>query len=159
MEGRFGWWSCGGNYYDSINQFLNAEKSIRLRSRIKSNQLTVKEIREIFAENKNNRSDAKNKSTLFIDCLSNVKDICETDSGLIYYIAGFVAKKMCKVMKIKSCVSCQLLVKKSNEELTPTFGMNGNELQVESTSNNNREFLSRLNRGGLIEPSHLLSLL
>ena len=63
---------------------------------------------------------------------------------------------MCKVMTIKSCVSWQLLVKKSNKELTPTFDTNGNELQVESTSNNNREFLSRLNRGWLIEPSDLL---
>ena len=33
MEGRFGWWQlCGGNYYNSVTQFLQAEKMTRLMS-------------------------------------------------------------------------------------------------------------------------------
>ena len=55
-------WKVGlGGGAKAVNQFLNAEKSIRLRFLIKFNQLTVKEIREVFAKNKNNRSDAKIK--------------------------------------------------------------------------------------------------
>ena len=36
LEGRFGWYRqlCGGNYYNSVIQFLQAEKTIRLRSLI-----------------------------------------------------------------------------------------------------------------------------
>ena len=34
LEGRFGWYRqlCGANYYNSVTQFLQAEKTIRLRS-------------------------------------------------------------------------------------------------------------------------------
>ena len=34
LEGRFGWWRqlCGANYYNSVTQFLQSEKTIRLRS-------------------------------------------------------------------------------------------------------------------------------
>ena len=160
LEGRFGWWrqSCGGNYYASVNQFLNADKSMRSRSLIKLNKLTVKEIREAFAENNNSRICAKNKAKLLLDSLSNVKDICRTDLGLIYYIAGFVARKVCNMAVIKSCLSCQSLVKISNEELKPSFNtVDNDDLHVEeSTSNHGREFLLRFTRGGLIESSDLL---
>ena len=34
LEGLFGWYRqlCGGNYYNSVPQFLQAEKTVRIRS-------------------------------------------------------------------------------------------------------------------------------
>ena len=49
LEGRFGWWRqlSGGNYYNSVLQFLQAEKTIRLRCLVKSGY-QLKEIKGMF---------------------------------------------------------------------------------------------------------------
>ena len=49
IEGRFGWYRqlCGGNYYNSVPQFLQAEKIIRIRSLVKMD-FDMKQIKGIF---------------------------------------------------------------------------------------------------------------
>ena len=53
LEGRFGWWRqlCGGNYYNAVLQFLQAEKTIRIRSLV-SMGYDMKEISQVLADRK-----------------------------------------------------------------------------------------------------------
>ena len=57
MEGRFGWLQqlCGGNYYNSVTQFPQVEKMIRLRSLV-SMGYEMQEIKSIFKECNMNKS-------------------------------------------------------------------------------------------------------
>ena len=50
LEGRFGWWRqlCGVNYYNSVTQFLQAEKTICLRSLV-SMGYDMKKIHQFLA--------------------------------------------------------------------------------------------------------------
>ena len=49
LEGRFGWYRqlSGGNYYCSVLQFLQAEKTIRLKNLVKSGY-NMNEIKNVF---------------------------------------------------------------------------------------------------------------
>ena len=51
LEGRFGWYRqlSGANYYNSVLQFIQTEKSIRLRCLVKSGY-TLKEIKDMFSK-------------------------------------------------------------------------------------------------------------
>ena len=57
LEGRFGWWRqlCGGNYYNAVVQFLQAEKTIRLRSLVNMGY-DMNEIKSIFSDVKASKS-------------------------------------------------------------------------------------------------------
>ena len=51
LEGRFGWYRqlCGANYYNSVTQFLQAEKTVRLRSLVNMG-FDFKQIKLIFED-------------------------------------------------------------------------------------------------------------
>ena len=51
LEPRFGWYRqlCGANYFNSVLQLLQAEKSIRIRSLLDMN-FNIDSIKEIFHE-------------------------------------------------------------------------------------------------------------
>ena len=153
IEGRFGWLrqSCGGNYY--------AEKSIRLRSLLRFNQLSIKEIRVALLsdDDKRVRCEAKENTVLLLSSITSIEHIGEVDCGLLYYIAGFVAKRLTSGKVIKSYVPCQLLIKRSDDEIHPcVISTNESPDNLNLNEDNERTFLSRINRCGLIEPSLLV---
>ena len=147
---RFGWWrqSCGVNYYASVNQSLNAEKSISLRFLLRFNQLSTKEIRVALVsdDDKRVRCEAKENAVLLLSSITSIQHIGEVDSGLIYYIAGFVAKRLTSVKVIKSCVPCQLLIKRSDVEIHPCFiSTNEPPDNLNLNEDNERTFFRRIN--------------
>ena len=94
---------------------------------------------------------------LLLSPTTSVEHIREVDSGLLYYIAGFVTNRLTSGKVIKSCVSCQLLIKRSDDEMHPCFiSTNESPDNLNLNEDNEQTFLSRINRGGLIEPSQLL---
>ena len=54
---------CGGNYYNSVIQFLQAEKTIRIRSLVFM-RYNMKEIRQVLSQKKSVISNSKRKSTV-----------------------------------------------------------------------------------------------
>ena len=57
LEGRFGWYRqlCGANYFNNVLQFIEAEKTIRLHSLVKSG-FDMNAIKDIFEEVSNQRT-------------------------------------------------------------------------------------------------------
>ena len=94
---------------------------------------------------------------LLLSSITSIEHIGEVDAGLLYDIAGIVAKRLTPGKVIKSCVPSQLLIKRSNDEIPPCFiSTNESPDNLNLNEDNERTLLSRINRGGLIEPSQLL---
>ena len=103
LEGRFGWWRqmCGGNYYNSVIQFLQAEKTIRIRSLV-SMGYNMKEIQQIFTTSKESRDlQQEQEIKCFINDLEDFSFEDDTvlrdnEKSILYYIAGYIAKSLSK---------------------------------------------------------------
>ena len=89
MEERFGRWQqlCGGNYYNSVTQFLQAEMMIRLRPLV-SMGYKMQEIKSIFKECNMNKSLEQQDFVSFKFSNDNVLNIAE--KAIIYYIAYII---------------------------------------------------------------------
>ena len=141
----------GGNYYCSVLQFLQAEKTIRLRSLVKSGY-NLKKISEIFQASNTNRNHLlKEQSILFADLLQNFNFAEHTsDIPVTYYVAGYVSRRLLKASK---CQACQLLFSDKNQPLSIEFEENS---VVAAESEAGVTFLNAISRGGLVKPSNLL---
>ena len=78
LECRFGWYRqlCGANYFNSVLQFLQAEKKIRLRSLVKLG-FNMSSIKDIFNE---------------------------SNQAIVFYTAGYIGKSIMKNVKCKDCI-------------------------------------------------------
>ena len=156
LEGRFGWWRqlCGGNYYNAVVQFLQAEKTIRIRSLV-SMGYDMNEIRSIFTEANAKKSMIQDQEIesflaelegfLFTD----EEQLARVDKSLIYYLAGYIAKSLSN----QPCDEC-------NESLSPgkvpiTIAFDDDDLE-ESNIPSKEEFVNAISRGGLTKPSDYL---
>jgi hypothetical protein len=155
LEGRFGWFRqlCGGNYFNSVLQFLQAEKSIRIRSLVKAGYM-VSEIKEIF---KNSNEGEKVELEICINgILDEIRDfsfennfsLSNADEATLYYTAGSIARSLLKRIK---CSGCKELVSAGKEQLS--VDMDASEFD---TLPEERQYIALANRGGLLRPSNLL---
>ena len=116
LEGRFGWWRqlSGANYYCQILQFLQAEKSIRLRNLVNSGY-TMKEISKVFS-----RSDGRDEAALkeerdiALEMLHDFKFSHQNSdfASITYYVAGYISRQLTKKTK---CKQCHLLLSNNGE--------------------------------------------
>ena len=156
MEGRFGWWRqlCGGNYYNSVTQFLQAEKTIRLRSLV-STGYDMKEIHQIFSESKVKKTiEQQEEIKLFLNDLDNFRfsddsDLNVADKSLIYYVAGYIAKS-----SMSNCENCNDLISPGKVPLPVTA--ESNDDAEESVLQAKEAFVAAVSRGGLTKPSDYL---
>ena len=151
LEGRFGWYRqlSGGNYYQSVLRFLQAEKSIRLRNLVKSGY-NMKEIANIFSKVGESDEVTKQESVTFIEMLCEFRfSRHHNDVAITYYVAGYVSRGLTKKVK---CQDCRLLF--SNGEALPVQVENVDASPEELKVGNS--FVDSINRGGLIKPSDLL---
>ena len=156
LEGRFGWWRqlCGGNYYNAVLQFLQAEKTIRLRCLVEMGY-NMAEIKEIFVDASNKQSLQKKEEIKSF--LSEFDDfwftddsmLSDADKSIIYYVAGYIAKSV-----ISECEQCNEVVSPGKVPLT---------ISIESASEEDvsmieakEEFIAAVSRGGLMKPSNYL---
>ena len=155
LESRFGWWrqlNCGGNYYNSVIQFLQAEKTLRLRSLV-SIGYNMSEIKSIYEISKVESSLQLQEEIRSFICdleLFEFDDLVELDaaeSAVIYYIAGYIAKALLR----GSCDECANLISPGKVPIEVHFDNlnNANKRIVEAKE----EFISSISRGGLIKPS------
>ena len=106
LESRFGWYRqlSGANYFSSVRQFLQSEKTIRVRSLVKYSNLDFKSIKEV--------SDIS-ATTKHLEHETNAKLISEQivyefdpslltrdETSILYYISGTTAKKGSNFKKI-----------------------------------------------------------
>ena len=110
LEGRFGWYRqlCGANYFNSVLQFLQAEKSIRIRSLVKMGYL-ISEIKDIF-HNSNNGENVEvqqcvNNILHVINDFSFIRNfsLSKSDEAILFYTAGSIARGLLKRLKCSAC--------------------------------------------------------
>ena len=101
LESRFGWYRqlCAANYYNPVLQFLQCEKTIRVRSLVKMG-FNLSEIKKIFESAPKNISHEVDQN---ITSLLNVigKYLFEdtstsSDHAIVYYISGYIARNLIK---------------------------------------------------------------
>ena len=152
LEGRFQNYRqlCGANYFNSVAQFVQAEKKIRLKSLVKMG-FFMKDIQNIFSRCNDATSNITKKSeNELMGLIGNFDfstnfNISVTDEATMFYTTGAIVRGFLKTTNCKSCVtmlSCNyepLQIRLANDEAPPR-----------------EEFLDLCNRGGLIKPSDLV---
>ena len=127
LEGRFGWYRqlSGGNYYCSVLQFLQAEKTIRLRNLVNCGY-NMKEIQDIFVESTAARNKAlEGESSVLTELLSDFTFFQPSrDVEITYYVVGHLTRGLTRRSK---CDSCNSIFSDGMEPLTI-------DLEMESVS-------------------------
>ena len=148
LEKRFGRYRqlSGADYFITERQFLEAEKSIRVKSLIKFSGYSIKDVQNIMSRDDSSEIDSFLADTI-MDFVSEdtVTEMTAADKSIIYYVAGFVSKS---TMKHNKCTECENVLGSKNEEIVILID---DSLPPES-----KEFLNSINRGGLIKPSDIL---
>ncbi len=153
LEGRFGWYRqlAGGNYYCSVVQFLQAEKTIRLRNLVKSGY-EMREIKEIFkvcTEACNAAIEAE--ASVITELLNNFSFYQPAqDVQITYYIAGYLARR---IVKSSKCESCHFIVSDGMQSLTVDIDIGGMVDSADVLAG--KAFVDAISRGGLTKPSQL----
>ncbi len=156
LEKRFGWYRqlAGANYFVSLRQILEAEKSIRLKSLVKYSGLTMAEVKDTFEQVTQERKEQIIRngfrlSEIIQHDATNISEVPEEDANIVFYVAGCFARSLCKEQK---CQGCTTLLKKGEDipNLAPEESLTP-EMQEQS-----KKFLEQVNRGGLCYPSDLV---
>ena len=153
LEGRFGWYRqlSGGNYFCAVVQFLQAEKTIRLRNLVNLG-MNMKEINVLFTPAREKASlMTKARGSVFSKSLHEFSFLePKSDVGIVYYVSGFISTQLIKSM---SCDSCKNMFSESQEHLPldTDEAMASSDVIAEGKS-----FIDAISRGGLVKPSNLL---
>ena len=141
IEKRFGRYRqlSGANYFALGRQFVEAEKEIRVK-------YSIKEVCEIMKTDKKVDEDilVSHSETIMDGLSENIdNETLHMDNNIIFYIAGFIARSLKKIIKCEECSN----ICGTNEEISmPT---------VVDIPEDCDSFLNSINRGGLIKPSDL----
>ena len=156
IEKRFGWYRqlAGANYFVSLRQILEAEKSIRLKSLVKYSGLTMAEVKDTFEQVDQEKKDQVLKESFKLSEIiqhdaTDINEIAEEDANIVFYVAGCFARSLCKEQK---CQGCVILLKKGEE--MPTLAPE--EYLTAAMQEQSTKFLEQVNRGGLCYPSDLV---
>ena len=151
LEGRFGWYRqlAGGNYYCSVLQFLQAEKTIRLRNLVTCG-FNMKEIKDIFTSTSTDilelvKTDVINISAL-MDDFTFIQPVEDTE--ITYYVAGYLARGLAKNSK---CESCNEII--TDRMLPLSVDIDVTEFSVDVFDG--KSFIDAISRGGLTKPSDI----
>ncbi len=110
IEARFGLYRqrMGSVYYLSVRQFLEAEKLIRIQSLVKYSNMTMGDIKDCLALHDDPlKEDCELAASAILSLLEeesfDLNITGSSDNSVIYYIAGYVARR---AMKNISCQAC-----------------------------------------------------
>ena len=156
LESRFGWYRqlCGANYYNSVLQFLQAEKTIRIRSLVKMG-FSLSNIKDIF-ENENTE-DLDSSVMLMLENIENFsfeEPLKDEDQSIVYALSGFIAKKLIKHKS--NCQDCSDFLSPGKVPFQLEFE---DGLCSPDEVNTKEEFIRDITKGGLIKPSDALYIL
>jgi hypothetical protein len=159
LEKRFGWFRqlSGANYFASVRQFLEAEKKIRIKWLVKHGQVSLQEVREVFKESNEAEKQrffldsAVLLASLPIDSLSANFELEKGEEGIVYFIAGYIARSLLKTVKWNGCVS---LLRKNKAVHSVEFE---DDLDSHESAAAKEAYLDLINPGGLVSPSDLVN--
>ena len=148
LEKRFGRYRQlnGANYFATERQFLEAGKSIRVKSLIKFSGYSIKEDQLLLKIDEGcNDAEIKLHAETIMDMTSEdiAIDVQPPDVDIIYYVAGFIARSLTKHFK---CNGCSHFLGTNEEILLPT---------LKNVPADSESFLKLINRGGLMKPSYV----
>ncbi len=153
IERRFGWYRqlAGSNYFVSVRQILEAEKSIRLKSLVKYSGLSISEVKDTFeaaqVEQDVEVQEESDKLNLVLEhSVTDLTALNVEDTNIVFYVAGCFARSFCKNQKCENCVK---LLKKNNDVPEIRFEQTDGMVHEERK----KEFIDQINRGGLCYPS------
>ena len=151
LEKRFGRYRqlSGEDYFITERQFLEAEKSIRVKSLIKFSGYSIKDVQKIMSKDSSSETEDIFTADNIMDCISEdaVSEMTTADKSIIYYVSGFVSKS---IIKHSKCPECENVLGSKDDEISILVD---DTLPLEC-----KEFLDSINRGGLIKPSDILYL-
>ena len=113
IESRFGWYRqlSGGNYFNSVLQFIQAEKTIRIRSLVQMG-FNFSEVKEIFDSSVTERqNEIELEVDQVIDATSDVRfeddlNLASEDNSIITYVAGSISRSLLKKMPKSHSLDC-----------------------------------------------------
>jgi hypothetical protein len=153
IERRFGWYRQlgGGNYYVSIRQVLEAEKSIRLRSLLKFSECDIKDVLELDMITKKHSeiedsADVQVFTTIYSPEIPEVAKV--EDRNVLFFVAGYFARSFSKKTRCESCHSMFI-----GDLEAPTAEISLADSKLLQCHSNAKRFLEQINRGGLVSPS------
>jgi hypothetical protein len=156
IEKRFGHYRqlAGANYFLSVRQFVESEKIIRLRALVKFSQLNIAQVREVFEPVMSEQKEqCETDVEVILDMLGNdgfsENITCdESDEAVIYYVSGYIARSLVKLL---SCKHCGDVLTQSDESLQLQF-----DTDIEEDDDRKSALIEQVNRGGLVIPSDLV---
>ena len=118
LENRFGWCRqlCGGNYFTTVRQFLQAEKTIRIRSLVKMgfNMTDVKNIfSDALATNENEIAfevDHLIDASLELNFTNDLSNLSEDENSILCYVAGSISRSLLKKLPKSQKDCCRELI-------------------------------------------------
>ena len=102
LENRFGWCRqlCGGNYFTTVRQFLQAEKTIRIRSLVKMG-FNMTDIKNIFSDalatNENEIAfevDHLIDTSLELNFTNDLSNLSGDENSILCYVAGSISRSL-----------------------------------------------------------------
>ena len=156
LEGRFGWYRqlCGANYYNTVLQFLQAKKPIRIRSLVKMG-FNLSDIKDIFEDGE---TESHHLESNVMEMLENIENFSfeklqnEHDEAIVYTVAGYIARNLIKNMS--PCQDCSNMLSPGKVPLP--LNVDATENISSPEENIKEEFVRNITRGGLLKPSDLL---
>ena len=146
LEGRFRWYRqlCGANYFNSVLQFLQAEKTLRIRALVKDG-FSMSSMKDMFSENVENTTQVLTKgaeyfSDLLCDCEFGNMEVNDEDKSIIYYYAGYISRTLLQ-RKTIVCPDCVKMI-------SPGV--------ISTCAEPAEEYTAAISRGGLLEPSNIV---
>ena len=118
LEYRFGWYRQlgGGNYHNSVLQFLQAEKTVRIRS-LGQMGFKLSEFKEIFDEvvTEQDESELVFEVDHMIDAMSNFRleedlNLDPEDNSIICYVDGSISRSLLKKIPNSQEDRCKSLI-------------------------------------------------
>ena len=136
LERRFGIYRrMGGcNYFVSVRQILEAEKTIRLKSLLQFSGFDLVDAKSIFQDNDDKVEEEKSFLTneLISTCLDRQDKLENNYQSIIYYIAGYAAKSVGNQLKCKLCAPL-LIQKHGVPQLRFSQELEDNEILTENS--------------------------
>jgi hypothetical protein len=150
----------GGNLYGSVRQFLESDRTLRIKNLAKLN-LSMAKIKDIFSDSVQDQT--KREEEISEEIFTSLDSgetielspfIPDETVNILFYIAGFFSRSMCRRCKCPAC----------KELLSPSDSFDSFVAVNDSDANENTEnqivsdYFTQVNRGSLTVPSELMFL-
>uniref|UniRef100_A0A0K2V445 Putative LOC100573124 [Acyrthosiphon pisum] n=1 Tax=Lepeophtheirus salmonis TaxID=72036 RepID=A0A0K2V445_LEPSM len=157
LHRKFGFcrYSSRCNYYTSVRQFLETEKSVQLSSLIKFSKMRLVDNREHFVQKF--EDDLFTAADFLLENLSINVIPAHVTSGITFYFSGYCEKS---ILSIVNCSFCKLYLISEDDNSQSNLSMLSLFDEIDNhTLESHKDFIKNISRGSLIETSDKLFIL